>query len=106
MDPKSIAIVKSTAPLIKEHGTEITERMYEIAFGERPEYRRFFVNTWMKGPEEARDQAGRLAGAVYLYAANIDNLEAKRETNLSGIDRLAKSLSRLLGKKGLMLKIR
>jgi hemoglobin-like flavoprotein len=78
MDPKSIEIVKSTAPLIKEKGIEITERMYEIAFGERPEYRRFFVNTWMTGPEEAKNQAERLAGAVYLYAANIDNLAALR----------------------------
>ena len=76
MDPKSIAIVKATAPVVKEHGKEITQRMYEIAFGERPEYRRLFVNTWMKGPEEAKKQAGRLAGAVYAYAANIDNLEA------------------------------
>ncbi len=76
MDPKTIEIVKSTAAVVKEHGEEITQRMYEIAFSERPEYRRFFVNTWMKGPEEAKTQAGRLAGAVYAYAANIDNLEA------------------------------
>jgi hemoglobin-like flavoprotein len=76
MDPRTIEIVKSTAPLVKEKGAEITQRMYEIAFGARPEYRRLFVNTWMKGPKEAKAQAGKLAGAVYLYAANIDNLEA------------------------------
>jgi hemoglobin-like flavoprotein len=76
VNPKTIEIVKATAPVVKENGEEITQRMYEIAFGARPEYRRLFVNTWMKGPEEAKKQAGRLAGAVYAYAANIDNLEA------------------------------
>ena len=87
MDPKTIEIVKSTAPLVKENGDKITRRMYDIAFSERPEYRRLFVNTWMKGPEEAKTQAGRLAGAVYAYAANIDNLDA-----LSGpIENIAKA---------------
>ncbi|MBT3624075.1 MAG: bacitracin resistance protein BacA [Gammaproteobacteria bacterium] len=74
MNPSSIGIIKSTAPLIKEKGFEITMRMYEIAFSERPEYRRFFVNTWMSAPEAAKSQAERLASAIYLYAANIDNL--------------------------------
>lgn len=73
MDPTTIDIVKSTAPLVKEKGFEITMRMYEIAFDQRPEYRRFFVNTWMSHPEEAKNQAGQLAGAIYLYAKNIDN---------------------------------
>ena len=41
MNPKTIEIVKSTAPVVKEKGKEITERMYEIVFQERPEYRRF-----------------------------------------------------------------
>lgn len=76
MDTKTIEIVKATAPVVKEHGEQITQRMYEIAFSERPEYRRFFANSWMKGPKEAKKQAGRLAGAVCLYAANIDNLDA------------------------------
>lgn len=74
MDAKTIEIVKATAPVVKEKGEEITQRMYEIVFGERPEYRRFFANTWMKNPEEARRQAGKLAGSVYAYASHIDNL--------------------------------
>ena len=76
MKQSTIEIVKSTAPVVKEMGHQIAQRMYEIAFNERPEYRRYFENTWMQSAEEGRQQAGRLAGAVYAYAANIDNLEA------------------------------
>ena len=75
MNPKTIEIVKSTAPVVKEKGKEITERMYEIAFNERPEYRRFFENTHMKNPEEGKKQAGKLAASVYAYASHIDELE-------------------------------
>ena len=75
MTPETIKIVKSTAPVVKEKGKEITERMYEIAFNERPEYRRFFENTHMKSPEEGRKQAAKLAASVYAYASHIDELE-------------------------------
>lgn len=75
MNPKTIEIVKSTAPIVKEHGTAITARMYEIAFKERPEYRRFFENTHMKSQEEGHKQAARLAESVYAYASHIDELE-------------------------------
>ena len=75
MSPETIKIVKSTAPVVKEKGKEITERMYEIAFNERPEYRRFFENTHMKSPEEGRKQAAKLAASVYAYASHIDELE-------------------------------
>ncbi len=75
MKPKTIEIVKSTAPVVKEHGKAITERMYEIAFNERPEYRRFFENTHMKSQEEGHKQAAKLAASVYAYASHIDELE-------------------------------
>lgn len=75
MNPKTIEIVKSTAPVVKEKGQQITQRIYEIAFNERPEYRRFFENTHMKNPEEGHKQAGKLATAVYAYASHIDELE-------------------------------
>ena len=48
---------------------------YEIAFNERPEYRRFFENTHMISPEEGRKQAAKLAASVYAYASHIDELE-------------------------------
>lgn len=75
MNPKTIEIVKSTAPVVKEYGKAITERMYEIAFNERPEYRRFFENTHMKGEEEGHKQAAKLAASVYAYASQIDELD-------------------------------
>jgi nitric oxide dioxygenase len=75
MNPKTIEIIKSTAPILKEKGKEITERMYQIAFNERPEYRRFFENTHMKNPEEGRKQAGKLAASVYAYALHIEEME-------------------------------
>jgi len=70
------AIIKSTAPVLQKHGREITARMYQIAFTERPEFKRFFENTWMKHPLDGGPQPARLAEAVCAYALNIDNLDA------------------------------
>ena len=70
------AMIKSTAPVLQKHGKEITARMYQIAFTERPEYKRFFENTWMKHPLDGGPQPARLAEAVCAYAQNIDNLDA------------------------------
>lgn len=69
-------IIKSTAPVLQKHGKQITARMYQIAFTERPEYKRFFENTWMKHPLDGGPQPARLAEAVCAYAQNIDNLDA------------------------------
>jgi hemoglobin-like flavoprotein len=71
---KTIEIVKATAPIIKEKGEEITQRMYEIAFAERPDYKRGFENTWMQHLDGG-GQAHKLAAAVYAYAAHIDRLD-------------------------------
>ena len=70
------AIIKSTAPVLQKHGREITARMYQIAFTARPEFKRFFENTWMKYPVDGGPQPARLAEAVCAYAQNIDKLEA------------------------------
>ncbi|MGK7931341.1 MAG: globin domain-containing protein [Microcystaceae cyanobacterium] len=75
MKDKTIEIVKATTPVVKEQGAKITQRMYEIAFEERPDMRRFFENTWMKDMESGRKQAGKLAQSVYAYASHIDELE-------------------------------
>ncbi|MDJ0705475.1 MAG: globin domain-containing protein [Leptolyngbyaceae cyanobacterium MO_188.B28] len=70
----TIEIVKATAPIIREKGEEITRRMYQIAFEERPDYKRSFKTTWMQhldgGP-----QSRKLAAAVYAYATHIDRLD-------------------------------
>lgn len=62
------AIVKTTHPVVQEHGLAITTRMYEKLFAEYPETKAFFVDT-------APGQEQRLANAVIAYAANIDRIE-------------------------------
>lgn len=71
---KTIEIVKATAPTIKEKGEEITRRMYQIAFAERPEYKRSFETTWMQDLDGG-GQARKLAASVYAYATHIDCLD-------------------------------
>ena len=71
MKPETIEIVKSTAPVVKEHGKQIAERMYEIAFNERPEYRRFFEDTHMKSEAEGHKQAAKLAASFMPTLATL-----------------------------------
>ncbi|MFN6986466.1 MAG: universal stress protein, partial [Rhizobium oryzihabitans] len=63
----TIAIVKSTAPLLKQHGLAITSRMYE----------RLFVNEEVKqmfdqAAQESGEQPRRLAAAILGYAEHND----------------------------------
>jgi len=62
-------IIKSTAPILKEHGEAITTAMYVNLFATHPEAKELFKNA-------EPDQYKKLANAVYAYAANIDNLGA------------------------------
>ena len=67
----TITIVKSTAPVLKEHGVAITKRMYE----------RLFVDPAIKGlfdqaAQASGEQPRRLAAAIVAFAQNIDNLGA------------------------------
>ncbi|BAU06049.1 globin domain-containing protein [Fischerella sp. NIES-3754] len=71
---KTIEIVKATAPIIREKGEEITRRMYEITFADRPDYKRGFETTWMQHLDGG-EQAHKLAAAVYAYATHIDRLD-------------------------------
>jgi nitric oxide dioxygenase len=69
---QTIDIVKSTAPIIKQHGQTITTRMYEIMFHNYPEVKaQFDMSAEAKGTQPAK-----LATAVYSYASHIDDLEA------------------------------
>jgi len=62
------AIVKSTAPLLKDKGEEITTVMYKNLFSKYPEAKELFKNA-------TPDQYIKLANMVYAYASNIDKLE-------------------------------
>ncbi|WP_036486636.1 globin domain-containing protein [Myxosarcina sp. GI1] len=69
---KTIDIVKSTAPVIKQHGKKITTRMYEIMFDTHPEVKsQFDMAAQTNGTQHAK-----LATAVYSYATHIDDLES------------------------------
>jgi hemoglobin-like flavoprotein len=71
---RTIEIVKATAPIIKDKGEEITRRMYQITFEERPDYKCSFENTWMQHLDGGQ-QAHKLAASIYAYATHIDRLD-------------------------------
>lgn len=71
LSPEVIALVKATAPALRQHGLAITQRMYE----------RLFVNSEVKAmfdqaAQTSGEQPKRLAAAILAYAENIDKLEA------------------------------
>jgi len=69
MNENTKAIIKATAPVLKEKGETITTAMYKILFERNPELKELFKDA-------EPDQYKKLAQAVYAYAANIDNLGA------------------------------
>jgi len=78
MNETTKEIIKSTAPVIKEHGEAITTAMYKIMFAKYPEAEALFKDA-------EPDQYKKLANMVYAYAANIDKLENLQK----GIDKVA-----------------
>lgn len=64
-------IIRSTAPVLKEKGLEITSHFYETMFAAHPELLNVFNITHQK--EQTQPQA--LANAVYAAAVHIDQLE-------------------------------
>jgi hemoglobin-like flavoprotein len=71
LSPETIAIVKSTAPVLQQHGMAITTRMYERLF-EDPEIAALFA----AAGSDRGEQPKRLAAAILAYAQNVDNLGA------------------------------
>lgn len=72
LDQQTIEIVKSTAPVLKEHGVTITKHFYKRMFENNPEVRQFFNHTNQKRGR----QPEALANTVYAAALHIDRLEA------------------------------
>lgn len=71
LSPCTIRTVKSTAPILRERGLEISRRMYEILF-QNEEIKSMF-NQAHHGQEGSQPRA--LAGAVHAFADNIDRLD-------------------------------
>lgn len=71
LSQKTIDIVKSTVPALKEHGLEITTTFYKTMFENNPEVKAMFN----MDKQESGAQPKALAMTVLAAAQNIDNLE-------------------------------
>lgn len=70
LQDRTIRTVKSTAPILRERGLDITRRMYERLF--QDEHIKQLFNQSHHG--ESGNQPKALAGAVHAYATHIDRL--------------------------------
>ncbi|TLD28280.1 hypothetical protein PspLS_04139 [Pyricularia sp. CBS 133598] len=68
--PEQVAIVKSTAPVLKEHGVTITTVFYKNMIEAHPELHNVFSTT----SQATGAQPRALANAVLAYATYIDDL--------------------------------
>jgi len=65
-------LIKASVPALKEHGSEVTKVFYDQLIGDNPALKDVFNYTNQVNQHQPR----ALSGAVYAYAANIDNLGA------------------------------
>ncbi|WP_068677550.1 NO-inducible flavohemoprotein [Oceanobacillus sp. Castelsardo] len=72
LDQNTIDIVKATAPVLKEHSSEIGKRFYELLFTKVPDLYNLFNQTNQK----RGIQQEALAYSVYAAGEHIDNLDA------------------------------
>jgi nitric oxide dioxygenase len=70
ISPEQAAIIKSTVPVLAAHGTTITTKFYSDLLTANPALKNIFNNTHQATGHQPR----ALAGALYAYAANIDDL--------------------------------
>lgn len=70
LDQKTMEIIKSTVPVLQEHGLAITTHFYQRMFENNPEVQAFFdMDKQISG-----EQPKALAMTVLAAAQNIDNL--------------------------------
>lgn len=74
LSEKTMQIVKSTAPVLKEKGTEITTCFYKRMFDAHPELK----NIFNMSRQQTGGQPKALAFTVLQAAENIDRLEDLR----------------------------
>lgn len=72
LSQETINIIKSTVPVLEEHGKTITTVFYKNMFDAHPE----LLNVFNHANQSQGRQQTALANTVYAAAANIDNLEA------------------------------
>lgn len=71
LNPRTIEIVKATAPILEQHGETLTRHFYKRMFSHNPEVAPLFNPAHQAGGSQQK----ALAAAICAYAANIDNLE-------------------------------
>ena len=72
LSKNTIELVKSTVPVLKEHGVEITTTFYKNMFANHEEIKGMFN----MAKQESGEQPKALAMTILAAAQNIDNLEA------------------------------
>jgi nitric oxide dioxygenase len=72
LTPRQTEIIKSSAPVLSEHGMTVVTRFYRRLFEHHPELRNLFNHA----NQRSGGQSEALAHAVWAYASNIDNLGA------------------------------
>ena len=72
LSQETITIIKSTVPVLAQHGKTITTVFYKNMFEAHPE----LLNIFNHANQSKGRQQNALAGLVYAAAANIDNLGA------------------------------
>ena len=71
LSQNTIEIIKSTVPVLKEHGVEITTTFYKNMFANHEEIKGMFN----MAKQESGEQPKALAMTILAAAQNIDNLE-------------------------------
>lgn len=72
IDKKTIDIIKSTVPVLKEHGVDLTTLFYKTMFANNPEVQHLFNMDNQKSLKQPK----ALATAILAVAENIDNLDS------------------------------
>jgi len=72
LSPNTIALVKATVPVLKQHGEAITQHFYRLLLSQHPELKAFFNEAHQVHGTQAR----ALAGAVLAFASHVDQLDA------------------------------
>lgn len=72
LDKQTIDVIKSTVPVLEQHGEKITKTFYELMFANHPE----LLNIFNHANQKQGRQQKALASAVYNAAKYIDRLEA------------------------------
>ena len=67
---EQVQIIRSTVPVLQEHGNAITTLFYATLLEERPELN----NVFNQANQASGQQPASLAGALYAYASHIDDL--------------------------------